>query len=80
MPELKRFWEAHYGSTFKRHLEADEIWWNLMNNKHQTNINKNQTTLDLLASYGWINIGSMHYGMLYFNIFYIYIVSTYLYI
>jgi len=22
MPELKRFWEAHYGSTFKRHLEA----------------------------------------------------------
>ena len=22
VPELKRFWEAHYGSTFKRHLEA----------------------------------------------------------
>ena len=48
-----------------------------MNNKHQTNINKNQTTLDLLASYGWINIGSMHYGMLYFNIFYIYIYILY---
>ena len=63
-----------------RLMKSDEIWWNLMNNKHQTNINKNQTTLDLLASYGWINIGSMHYGMLYFNIFYIYIVSTYLYI
>ena len=46
----------------------------------QQTSNKNQTTLDLLTSYEWINIGSMHYGMSYFNICYIYIVSTYLYI
>ena len=26
MPELKRFWEAHDGSTFRRHLEAGPIW------------------------------------------------------
>ena len=42
MPELKRFWEAHYGSTFKRHLEADEIWWNLMKSDEQQTSNKHQ--------------------------------------
>ena len=41
MPELKRFWEAHYGSTFKRHLEADEIWWT-------TNIKQTSTKIKQL--------------------------------